>query len=210
MNIFFDLDGTLIDSKTRLYLLFSYLNPEIKIGYSEYWNLKKSKISHNEILINMYKYSEEQFSIFSGLWMDCIEKDEWLKYDIPFENTTKTLLHLSHKNNLILVTARQFPGQVKKQLTQFGWSDLFSKILVTEQKTEKYKLIQSLKLPLSENDLIIGDTGKDIQTGKKLGIKTVAVTTGFLNEQSLNSYQPDLIIKNVNELITYEHPLFKF
>jgi phosphoglycolate phosphatase len=210
VNIFFDLDGTLIDSKTRLYLLFSYLNPEIKIGYSEYWNLKKSKISHNEILINMYKYSEEQFSIFSGLWMDCIEKDEWLKYDIPFENTTKTLLHLSHKNNLILVTARQFPGQVKKQLTQFGWSDLFSKILVTEQKTEKYKLIQSLKLPLSENDLIIGDTGKDIQTGKKLGIKTVAVTTGFLNEQSLNSYQPDLIIKNVNELITYEHPLFKF
>lgn len=210
MNIFFDLDGTLIDSKTRLYLLFSHLNPNIKISFTEYWNLKMSKISHNEILINMFKYSEEQFFNFNGLWMKSIEEDEWLKYDIPFENVTKTLLHLSNNNNLILVTARQFPGQVKKQLIQFGWSNLFSKILVTEQKIEKHELIESLKLPLSENDLIIGDTGKDIQTGKKLGLKSIAVTTGFLNEQCLKSYQPDLIIKNVNQLITYEHPLFKF
>ena len=36
MNIFFDLDGTLLDSKERLYYLFQHLVPECKFSFEEY------------------------------------------------------------------------------------------------------------------------------------------------------------------------------
>jgi len=41
---------------------------------------------------------------------------------------------------------------------------------------------------------MIGDTGKDIQVGQMLGIKTCAVLSGFLNEKALLNYGPDLIL----------------
>ena len=52
---------------------------------------------------------------------------------------------------------------------------------------------------MSKNDWIIGDTGKDIETGQQLGIKTGAVLSGFLNLKSLLLYKPDLIINNIIE-----------
>jgi phosphoglycolate phosphatase len=47
---------------------------------------------------------------------------------------------------------------------------------------------------------IIGDTGKDIETGKQLNIKTVAVLSGFLNKKSLTEYNPDKIVDSVLQL----------
>ena len=72
---------------------------------------------------------------------------------------------------------------------------------MTEQKKEKYELIrQSSEIRISNEDLFIGDTGKDIQNGKKLGIKTVAVCNGFLNETALLEYHPTMIIGNITQL----------
>ena len=39
----------------------------------------------------------------------------------------------------------------------------------------------------------------DINVGKKLGIKTVAVLSGFQNEEVLSTYNPDYILKNITE-----------
>ena len=47
---------------------------------------------------------------------------------------------------------------------------------------------------LASQDWMIGDTGKDIQVGQMLGIKTCAVLSGFLNEKALLNYGPDLIL----------------
>jgi phosphoglycolate phosphatase len=90
---------------------------------------------------------------------------------------------------------------VYDQITRFGWQSIFNHIFVTEQKKEKIKLILEKKnLNIQTSDIFIGDTGKDILTGKALGIKTVAVLSGFLNEKSLKKYNPDCIIKNINQL----------
>ena len=44
MKIFFDLDGTLINSKMRLYSLFQELVSASNLSFDEYWNLKKKKL----------------------------------------------------------------------------------------------------------------------------------------------------------------------
>jgi phosphoglycolate phosphatase len=91
MNIIFDLDGTLIDSKPRLYNLFQFLVPESTFTFEEYWSLKKSKINHKEILISKLLYSEVQFNKFEKLWLEYIELENWLNFDTPFNGVTNFL-----------------------------------------------------------------------------------------------------------------------
>jgi len=202
VNIFFDLDGTLIDSRTRLYQLFQFLVPNSQLQFEEYWELKRNKINHKEILTTKFNYSVEDFRKFEQKWMAEIELKRWLDLDKPFEGITEFLIDLSDRNALFLVTARQSEKMVLQQIKKFGWGSIFIKVLVSEQKQEKYDLIKTT-VKVNPDDWFVGDTGKDIQTGKLLGIKTAAVLSGFLNNKSLLQYEPDVIANTVLNFSTY-------
>ncbi|RQO39113.1 HAD family hydrolase [Chryseobacterium sp. KBW03] len=201
MNIFFDLDGTLIDSRQRLYQLFQSLVPTSELSFDEYWALKRNKTSHKEIILSKFNYSNEQYSDFEKKWMSEIELEKWLQLDTPFEGIVDVLILLSKNHDLFVVTARQSESIALEQIKSFGWENIFTKILVTQQQQEKHDLIKNA-VRVTPEDWFIGDTGKDIQTGKLLGIKTAAVLSGFLSKESLLPYQPDIIINTVLDLKT--------
>jgi len=131
-----------------------------------------------------------------------IELKRWLDLDKPFEGITEFLIDLSDRNALFLVTARQSEKMVLQQIKKFGWGSIFIKVLVSEQKQEKYDLIKTT-VKVNPDDWFVGDTGKDIQTGKLLGIKTAAVLSGFLNNKSLLQYEPDVIANTVLNFSIY-------
>ena len=195
-KIFFDLDGTLIDSKQRLFELFQHLVPESELNFNQYWDLKKSKKSHSEILSSYYSYSEDFIVEFTRKWMLLIEAPVWLKYDVPFEGVSAFLNEVKVDYDLYLITARQNKNKAIVQVDSFGWECIFEEILVTEQKYEKAELIASSCSTLPD-DWLIGDTGKDILAGKELGIRTGAVTSGFMNEKTLLDYNPDIFFETV-------------
>ncbi|WP_316817969.1 HAD family hydrolase [Pedobacter nyackensis] len=199
MNIFFDLDGTLIDSKDRLYFLFQHLVPESAYTFEEYWGYKMNRVSHKEILLSQFGYSLEAFLDFEVKWMGLIEADKWLDLDHPFDGITEYLTELSKEHDLFVVTARQSEEIAMKQIQGYGWQQIFKKVFVTGQKLEKYDLIINA-VDVKSQDWFIGDTGKDIQTGKLLGINTAAVLSGFLGRDILFEYQPDIIVDNVMSL----------
>ena len=95
------------------------------------------------------------------------------------------------------------PGQdynpLIEQIKSYGWNSFFQKILVTEQLQTKEELIKN-NCQVSSEDYFIGDTGEDILTGKSLGIKTIAVASGFLNNEILKEYEPDIILNGIEEL----------
>ena len=198
MKIFFDLDGTLIDSRERLHALFQHLVPASDLTFEAYWNYKRNKIDHKKILETKYFYSEQDIVNFQKNWMDKIELSEWLSFDKPFKGITAYLVELKRQHDLYLVTARQFEKNVLTQLVNFGWINIFTKVLVTAQKTEKIDLINNV-LATNSSDWFVGDTGKDIETGKSLGMQTAAVLSGFLNREKIMEYNPDLIINSVTD-----------
>ncbi len=202
MNIFFDLDGTLIDSRQRLYQLFQQLVPQSQLTFDDYWNLKQNKITHEFILKEYFAITE--FANFQKIWLEYIEKKSYLDLDRPFNGVTQYLSDLKKKEISIYVsTARQSRNGVLYQFNRFGWTNLFDGILVTEQKKDKEELIKPyLSINKNEN-WIVGDTGEDLQFGKRLGIKTVAVLSGFLNKEILTSYEPDLIVNNVINFLPF-------
>jgi phosphoglycolate phosphatase len=176
------------------------LVPASTLSFDEYWNYKRNKISHREILLQQFKYTNEQAAAFDKAWMKKIELADWLNLDKPFEGVSDFLYMLQKKHQLFLVTARQSEVMAIKQIQQFGWGQVFEKIFVTGQTKEKYELINSEE-SVTNNDWFVGDTGKDIQTGKQLGAKTVGVLTGFLNREKLLEYEPDVVVEKVIDIV---------
>ncbi|MDO9187852.1 MAG: HAD hydrolase-like protein [Bacteroidia bacterium] len=198
IKIFFDLDGTIIDSKNRLYDLFVALTG-IDISFDEYWLIKKDMVS-NEDILNRFLYTPDQIKSFRANWMDKIEQPEYLNKDQKFTFTQDVLETLQSNNyELYLITARQSKERVKVQLQDLDLLKYFKKLLVTEQKVKKQYLITQLDIKLSKNDFMVGDTGMDILTGKRIGVKTVAVLTGFRSKEQLLIYSPDFIYNDILE-----------
>jgi phosphoglycolate phosphatase len=202
-KIIFDFDGTLIDSRLRLFNLFSFLVPNSKMSFEEYWLLKAKGTGHKEILKNKFNFEDNDVLDFQKKWMILIEDKKFLKTDEPFILSTKTLNLLKNKGfDLVLLTARQSPENVKRQLIKFNWTDIFFDILVTEQIYSKRDLITQSNYR-NEIVMMIGDTGYDIKTANDLNIFSVAVLSGFHSEETLKSYSPKLIIQSVDEIINH-------
>lgn len=201
MSIFFDLDGTLIDSKLRLFNLFQELIPQADLSFEEYWALKQNKIDHKTIIANHFE--NINYSEFESNWMNLIETRRYLNIDIPFPGVDLFLKKFKLSGEcLYIITARQSMDGVNYQIEKFGWTTYFKKILVTEQKYSKTDLIRPF-LSDCNKDWIIGDTGNDILVGKTLNIKTAAVSSGFLSSDILKEYNPDILLSNVTDFHLY-------
>ena len=198
MKIFFDLDGTLLDSKLRLYKLFQFLVPESNFTFENYWELKQNKNAHKDILINYFHYTENKIQNFIYQWMTLIESAEWIKLDTIFDGVHTHLLNLKKQHELFIITNRQFDSVVIQQIQYFGLKDMFNDVLVTHQNITKQNLIKS-KCIINSTDWIIGDTGNDIITGKDLNINTAAVLSGFMNKENLEKYHPNILLNNICE-----------
>jgi phosphoglycolate phosphatase len=198
-NIFFDLDGTLIDVGIRLYSLFIELAPENKFSLAEYWEIKRKGIDQASLLGKYLSYSKSQIAAFKRKWLLKIEERERLTQDVPFPKSGLLLRKLAKTHDLYIVTDRQNKDLAIEQIISYGWAGYIEKVLVTKQKTSKSFLIKE-NVRIAENDVLIGDTGGDILAGKEIGVKTIAVTSGFLNEKALAEYKPDLIIDNVESI----------
>lgn len=199
MKIYFDLDGTLIDASERLYKLFCDLISECSFSKEEYWYLKRNKITH-QIILNNY-FPKYQFNDFEKKWLECIENDYYLQFDTLYEFTPKVLNNLQQNNQLYLLTARQSKKNLLKELKRFNIAQYFTNIFVTEHKKTKLELLQEIQL--KKTDILIGDTGKDIETAKIAGILSAAVTYGFMSEEKLKEYNPDFLFSDLSEIINY-------
>ncbi len=199
-KIIFDFDGTLIDSRQRLFNLFSFLVPNSSLSFEEYWLIKERGISHKEILNNIFDFNDEDILSFHKDWMKLIEDEYYLEFDRPFHFSSDLLIDQKKKGfELVLLTARQFPEKVEQQLINFKWIDLFSDILVTQQLKSKKELLLESNYH-KDAIMMIGDTGYDITTANDLNIFSVGVLTGFHSFETLKRYHPKKIVESVNEI----------
>lgn len=200
-RIFFDFDGTLVDSRKRLYELFRELRPDCALSFDEYWKIKRSRVDQKTLLKRLFGCEDAEIAEFARRWRERVEDDDLLKLDRPFPFAEALLKRLSSTRGLLfLVTARQHPEKAERQLEHWGWRNLFEGVFVTRQTKSKAELVEEKIGMTDKNDVFVGDTGEDILAGKKLGMKTIAVASGFLSREILREYSPDLLVNDVGEI----------
>lgn len=196
-NIFFDFDGTLINSQYRQYYLFKELCPEFDMNYDEYWAIKRKRINQTEFLKKYYNYDDDKILNFKKQWLTKIEEEERLNQDFLIDGILNILINLSKIHNLYIVTNRQSRQLAIKQIENLNITHFFKQIFITEQNKTKVELIKHIA---AKGDFLISDTGEDINCAKQLGINSIAVSWGILDKDILKEYEPTKIIEKVTEI----------
>ena len=200
--IFFDLDGTLLNTDDRWYQIHKDLAKVygyIPMGKNEYLRAKKSNISE-EILIQKTNIPKHFVRLYINKRIKIIESQKYLLLDTVRPGIRNVLAKIENKYRLILVTKRKKPQNCLNQLKKIHLIQFFSKILITKQE-EKYTLIQSLlKTDEIKNGIFIGDTEDDFQTGEKLHLKTLLVSYGARDREFIQKLNPHCVVNSVKDL----------
>lgn len=200
MNIFWDLDGTILDHSRRLFYLFSALTETNALSYDEYWELKSAGNNQRKML-DLIQYDIQKRDSFSKRWLDMIEQKEWLSYDCLQPHIKEVLASFRRSGyEQYIVTNRRNVDLMEVEVTQLGIFDFFTGCFSTYQKMEKNKLIEMKGIVITENDYFIGDSPEDIRAGKALGIHTIAVDSIPARGLNVLSTEPEYYISDRRDL----------
>ena len=194
MKIILDLDGTLIDYRERAWNLFRHLtNGACTRDF--YFNQKSLGTSNHVILNNINKNTN--WREFDLHWYANIESMEYLEYDEIFSGIREWLDEANNEGIVLyLCTARRNRENLFLQLEKFKLIDFFRSVIVTYGNNKTTHLSKLLELE-GTVDWMVSDSPDDIKTGKKLGLRTCSVGTGFCSNETLAKYLPDLNLASI-------------
>jgi phosphoglycolate phosphatase len=207
-----DLDGTLVDATealveaARLALgkvgLQTQLSPQIGVDIAK---LLQSNLPIDDLLREKGVKGKKKQKFFEA-YLEAFHKLTQEKAK-PLPNVHETLKKLSENVSLALITRRSIPPkQLTKELNHLQLTQFF-KAIVTSQEVAKpqpspevlIKAAQKLRVPIKEC-AVVSDSIVDLQAGKAVGIKTIAVLSGLFSRKELEKWTPDLIIPNIKFL----------
>lgn len=123
----------------------------------------------------------------------------------------KNLLDYLSKNNITsVIFSNHIVESIKKQLIRLKLDSYFSEVIANSHleaalkgRSKKNRLKNYIKENCLSSDevLIVGDTVEEIEIGRELGIKTVAITHGNCSVSRLKVAKPDYLIYNLKEVI---------
>lgn len=200
MNIFFDLDGTLLDVSKKYY--FSHIlaakKSKIKpLSFKRYWTLKRNRIPENQII--RLSSTSKLFKRYEEDRIKLLESQDIIKKDRLFPGISELLRKLEKVHKLYIITLRRNRLRLKAQLDKLGIRIYFKKILSAPPSRDNIlaKLSLVKKNDLDKNGILIGDTEVDILVAKKLRFKSVVVFSGIRSKKYLKKFQPDFLVSNV-------------
>lgn len=127
----------------------------------------------------------------------------------PYPGMVELLKELQRNNIAIGVASNKYQEAAVKLVLQFFPGVDFSLILGQREgvpskpdPTIAYEIIEHTGIA-KEDTVYIGDSCVDMQTGKNAGVTTVGVSWGFRPKAELESYGPDFIADNADELRKY-------
>jgi HAD superfamily hydrolase (TIGR01509 family) len=204
-GIFFDLDGTIVDSRDAYveaartaFQTMGQEPPPAKTALEIPRRLEQNQPINDMVKADIHKFLNVYLRTYYAI---SAEKTK------PISDIATTLETLSKKAKLALITMRSVPKKaITAELEHFGIAKHFTHV-VTALDTHKPKpspeaLIKTVKaLDVQMCDcIIVGDSINDIKAGKTAGAKTVAVLTGLFTRQELANEKPDLILENATKL----------
>lgn len=197
-NIIFDWSGTLSNDCEAVVNSINHV----------FEHFGKTKIEKDTLRDNYQRDPIEFYRLF-GVVADRKEIGILYKEGLSMQNkpriiegAKKTVIGL-HKRGYDMYVISSHPDYaLLNDIKRYGLSDIFPAPKVIGNSNEKSESIDGLNLDASKT-AIVGDTFVDIEAGKKCGLKTIAVLGGYQSEKQLEKCNPDLIIRDIKELLNH-------
>jgi len=187
--IIFDFDGVIHDTFEMIFNIRKKLYPNItREEYLSYFN--------GNIFDTGIKPNKQETIKFKELEYEAFKK---LKLE---KNIRKEIEKLSKKYQMFIISSNSI-NNLNMYFENNNFTHIFKEILAVEahkSKVEKFKMLFN-KYHLNPEDCIfITDTLGDILEANKIGIKSIACTFGFHNEQTLKRGNPFKIVSHFEEI----------
>lgn len=211
----FDLDGTLIDSKSDLAASINLMLAEVgRPALSEdtigsfvgdgvrvltYRSLTATEPDH--------KPPDEELHAKGIALMHSYYQDQMFKTTRLYPGVEETLEFFKSKRKAV-VTSKEVRF-TKIILDHFGIAQSFDAIVGGDtlpfRKPDPEPVIEAIKLlgGTAADAVMIGDSENDVNAGRGAGARTCAVTFGFRNRKQLSVTKPDVLIERFDQLKDY-------
>lgn len=200
--IFFDLDGTLVDSSIGIHKGFTYTFEQLGVP------------SPDEKTIRSFMGPPLETSFSSCLPADQIElaiqlyrsyyKEKGVYEAQLFPQIKDLLTELAKQYPLYITTTKNTPTAID-MTSNFGIDHFFDGIFGSSpQALHKADVIRQALTAhhlAPENVVIVGDTKYDMIGAQETGIKKLAVTWGFGDVKDLMTYQPDWVAHQPTDIL---------
>jgi phosphoglycolate phosphatase len=208
MNIFFDLDGTILNSRERYYQVYADLLKEMgfePLDRENYWQYKRTMESEKSIL--EFSKAEGAFEDYSLERTHRMETIKYMELDSIWPELKPVLAYISKKHLCSLLTLRMDPEALNWELARLGIDNVFFLILQPDTgfgtpiiPASKIRIMRENFGSNKMDGWIVGDTDIDILTGKALGLSSAAVSYGMQDTEVLVKLSPDLLFSSPREL----------
>lgn len=129
---------------------------------------------------------------------------------VPLRDGALELLeHLASSGIPSVILSNHTAGGIRWQLERKGIGLLIEAVLASEEKDDAGRE-RRRHLRLQEylrdkgidpsHGVIIGDTDEEVEIGKSLGMRTIAVSGGFQSERKLRLADPDFLVASLSEI----------
>lgn len=211
--VFFDLDGTLIDSAQDLFFAVCEMSKELDIKQPELSNIK-NWIGNGTLKLveRSLKYSNGQqpsekelkqaFTSFSNAYRECVGE-----YSMLFPGVHKLLVKLL-ASNIKLACITNKPLEFTEFLLQQNMISQFFSVIcagdnVKFRKPDAWPLLHASRLlgvPI-DDCLMVGDSQHDIQAARNAGCHVLAVSYGYNHGENIKDSNPDGTVDSFVDLL---------
>lgn len=203
-TLFFDWDGTLVDSAMSSYLTFQKALEHCGIPFS--WEQFEAHFAPDwHQIYEAVGLEQERWLIADQAWRDNYPCVEYALVD----GAKDTLIALRDRGYRVGVVTSGNRWRLKNEISDFGLDGVFDVVVcsddVTRRKPHPEGLFKAAAQMKCEPNCCsyVGDVPEDILAGKNAGMYTIGVKSGFPTSKRLGESEPDLHLEEIAELLKH-------
>jgi HAD superfamily hydrolase (TIGR01549 family) len=203
-TLFFDWDGTLVDSA------------QLGLNAFEKSFAALGVVFDHELYRSVY--SPNWYTIYEALGLP---REQWQRADElwnhhygeqtaqPVAGAQETIRELKLRGYRLGIVSSGTECRVTREAKELGLESVFEVIVCNEQMTNKKPHPEGLETAMrllgcvSAESCYVGDSPEDIEMGRRARMLTVGVRSSYPTNWKLESCAPDIFLKSITELLDH-------
>ncbi len=210
IHLFFDLDGTLVDSKRGIFNAVNYTLDQMKVNPAE----RPSDLSPfigpplRESFKELFNFSAETAEAATAIYREYYGRKGLFEYDIipGIDKAIPSLAKTGVSMYVVTSKAEEYAARIVKSLPFGNYFKTVTGCEIDGRRSSKYELImhtiEKFNLKPSKEIIMIGDRYHDIRGAKLAGIPSAAVLYGYGTREELLNESATVYLETPDELIS--------